>query len=69
MSVIRGCQEGKVTPKLQEVKCPQCGAEMEIFVKMGGEIGATGTLVADETCDECGFVVKQGTIASTLESI
>ena len=34
--VIRGCQEGKVTPRLQEVKCPKCGEIVEVFVKMGG---------------------------------
>ena len=66
MTVIRGCQEGKVTPKLEMVKCPQCGAEMEVFVKMGGEVGTTGTLVADEECEECGHVVKEGTPASNL---
>ena len=68
MAVISGCQEGKATPKPQEVKCPQCGADMEVFVRMGGEIGYTGTLAADETCDACGFVAKQGTPASELAS-
>ena len=46
MSVIKGCQEGKGTPKLVEVKCPKCGEYVEVFVKMGGAIGKTGTLVA-----------------------
>ena len=50
MSVIKGCQEGKGTPKLVEVKCPKCGEYVEVFVNMGGAIGKTGTLVADETC-------------------
>ena len=61
MSVIRGCQEGKVTPKLEIVSCPQCGEELEVFVQMGGEVGKAGTLKADETCEKCGFVVKEGT--------
>ena len=51
MGVIKGCQEGKGTPRLVEVKCPKCGAWVEIFVKMGGAIGQAGTLVVDETCE------------------
>lgn len=58
--LIRGCQEGKGTPRLEEVKCPGCGAWVEIFVKMGGAIGETGTLIADEIC-ECGRVLPAGT--------
>ena len=50
MSLMKGCQEGKGTPRLVEVKCPKCGEFVEVFVKMGGAIGQTGTLVADETC-------------------
>ena len=53
MAVIRGCQEGMVTPKLEIAKCPHCGEELEVFVQMGGDIGATGTLKADETREEC----------------
>ena len=59
MGVIKGCQEGKGTPRLVEVKCPKCGAWVEIFVKMGGTIGQAGTLVVDETC-ECGYVLPAG---------
>ena len=60
MSLISGCQEGKATPRLAEVKCPGCGEIVEVFVKMGGQVGLTGTLVSDETCS-CGFVLKAGT--------
>lgn len=59
MSVIKGCQEGKGTPRLVEVKCPGCGEWVEVFVKMGGAIGETGTLVSDETC-QCGRVLPAG---------
>ena len=59
MSLIKGCQEGKGTPRLVEVKCPNCGAVVEVFVKMGGSIGQTGTLAADEVC-ECGFCLPAG---------
>ena len=57
--LIKGCQEGKGTPRLTEVRCPQCGESVEVFVKMGGAIGETGTLVSDETCS-CGHVLLAG---------
>lgn len=60
MSLLSGCQEGKGTPRLVEVKCPNCGEYVEVFVKMGGTVGLTGTLVADERC-VCGHVLKAGT--------
>lgn len=66
MPLINGCHEGKDTPKLTEVKCPACGEYVEVFVKMGGAPGQTGTLVADEVCD-CGHVLKAGSYASAYE--
>ena len=57
--LINGCQEGKGTPRLTEVKCPKCGEFVEVFVLMGGPIGKTGTLVSDETC-ACGYVLQAG---------
>ena len=59
MRLINGCQEGKGNPRLVEVKCPQCGKWVEVFVQMGGAIGKTGTLVADEICG-CGYVLPAG---------
>lgn len=58
--VLRGCQEGKETPKLAEIRCPKCGNSMEVFVKMGGAIGETGTLVSDEVCEKCGCRIEEG---------
>lgn len=66
MSLIKGCQEGKGTPRLVEVKCPKCGGWTEIFVKMGGAIGQTGTLAADETC-QCGYILRAGSYESDYE--
>ena len=66
MSIISGCQEGKRTPKLVEVKCPACGEWIEVFVRMGGAIGETGTLVGDETC-ECGHVLPAGSPLTDYE--
>lgn len=57
--LLNGCQEGKGTPRLSEVKCPKCGALVEVFVKMGGAIGETGTLISDEICT-CGYVLPAG---------
>ena len=59
MVLISGCQEGKGTPRLTEVKCPKCGQDVEVFVLMGGPIGKTGTLASDETCS-CGYVLRAG---------
>ena len=64
--LIRGCQEGKGTPRLEEVRCPACGEMVEVFVKMGGNIGQTGTLVADEVCT-CGYVLGSGTYATEYQ--
>ena len=64
--LLDGCHEGKHTPRLSEVKCPKCREVVEVFVKMGGAVGQTGTLVADEKC-ECGFVLAAGTYAADYE--
>ena len=66
MSLMSGCQEGKGTPRLVEVRCPNCGETVEVFVKMGGAIGQTGTLVASEAC-ACGFVLPAGSYESEYE--
>ena len=57
--LINGCQDGKATPRLVEVKCPQCGEYVDVFVKMGGAFGQMGTLVSDEIC-QCGCVLQAG---------
>lgn len=57
--LLKGCQEGKGTPRLVEVKCPKCGEMAEVFVIMGGPIGKTGTLVSNETCP-CGYIFPAG---------
>lgn len=67
MSLIKGCQEGKGTPRLSEVRCPKCGAWVEVFILMGGAIGKTGTLASDETCD-CGHVLPEGSYETDYET-
>ena len=66
MPLINGCQEGKGTPKLREVKCPNCGEDVEVFVIMGGAIGKTGTLATDEACG-CGHVLRAGSYETDYE--
>lgn len=60
MPILNGCQEGKATPKLTEIQCPHCKELMEVFVRMSGGAGETGTIVSDETCENCGYEVKAG---------
>ena len=67
MSLIKGCQEGKGTPRLTEVRCPKRGEWVEVFILMGGAIGKTGTLASDETCD-CGHVLPQGSYETDYET-
>ena len=64
--LINGCQEGKGTPRLTEVKCPKCGEYVEVFVLMGGPIGKTGTLASDETCT-CGHILPAGSYEKEYE--
>ena len=64
--LINGCQEGKATPRLVEVKCPVCGEYAEAFVRMGGPIGKTGTLVNEETCP-CGYIFPAGSYETDYE--
>lgn len=65
--VLDSCHEGKHTPRLSEVKCPRCGQWVDIFVRMGGAPGQTGTLAASEVC-ECGYVLPEGSYESEYES-
>lgn len=62
-TLLKGCQEGKGTPRLAEVKCPKCGEYVEVFVLMGGAIGKTGTLAGDEVCS-CGHILPAGSFES-----
>lgn len=64
--LLDGCHEGKHTPRLTEVKCPRCGAFVEVFVLMGGRPGQTGTLVGDEKC-ACGNILPAGSYESEYE--
>ena len=64
--LLDGCHEGKHTPKLTEVICPGCGEWGEVFVRLGGAPGQTGTLISDEICS-CGYILKAGTYETDYE--
>ena len=66
MRVLDGCHEGKHTPRLTEVKCPNCGQWVDVFVHMGGRPGQTGTLASDEKC-VCGHILPAGSYESDYE--
>ena len=66
MSLLNGCHEGKMTPRLTEVKCPGCGEWVEVFVRLGGRPGETGTLVTEERCD-CGCILRAGSYVTDNE--
>ena len=68
MALLDGCQEGKHTPKLVEVLCPKCKEELEVFVRLGGNIGETGCTVSDEKCS-CGYTIPAGTALTELEAV
>ena len=48
-----GCQEARNAITITEVPCPQCGAEVEAFIR-------DGSLAADAVCDTCGHVIPAG---------
>ena len=64
--LLDGCHEGKHTPRLAEVMCPKCGEGVEVFIKMGGAPGQTGTLVSDERCS-CGQLLPAGSYETDYE--
>lgn len=49
-----GCQEARNAITITEVPCPQCRAEVEVFIR-------DGSLAADAVCDACGHVIPAGT--------
>ena len=60
MALLSGCQEGKQTPKLTEVICPECGEVIEVFVRQGGNGEDAGRTRDDAVCDKCGYTIPDG---------
>ena len=46
MPIIEGCHEGKHTPKLLDVLCPNCGEEITIELECDGDCEA-----CEEDCE------------------
>lgn len=45
MSVFSGCQDARNITSIEEIKCPKCGADIEVFVRDGKTVG-------DSVCDQ-----------------
>ncbi len=65
MAILGGCHEGKSTPKLMEILCPQCGEELEVFVGLGTK--NAGQITEEVKCDKCGHVIAEGTPVKNFE--
>ena len=59
MAAISGCHDGKQTPKLMEVICPECGDTIEVFVRQEGTGEDAGRTRDDAKCT-CGYVIPDG---------
>ena len=66
MAIINGCQDRNHTPQLEEVICPKCGEEMEVFMVLMSPGGMAGKTGQDEVCPNCGHVIPEGTPVSSL---
>ena len=49
-----GCMEARAAVTICEIPCPQCGEDVEIFIK-------DGALAADAVCEGCGYAIPAGT--------
>lgn len=52
MGVLSGCQDARNMTSIEEIKCPKCGADVEVFVR-------DGKLVGDSVCEQCGYTIKE----------
>lgn len=53
MAVLNGCHDTRNMVNIKEIKCPQCSEAIEVFTK-------DGIVSGDAKCDECGFVIEDG---------
>ena len=51
-SFFSGCQDARNMISIVEIKCPKCGADIEVFVRDGKTVG-------DSVCDQCGYTIKE----------
>ena len=55
MGFFSGCMDARNMTSIEEVKCPKCSADMEVFVRDGKTVG-------DSVCDNCGYTIKENQI-------
>ncbi len=48
-----GCMEARAAITISEIPCPQCGEDVEIFIK-------DGALAAESVCGKCGYTMPAG---------
>ncbi len=53
---MEGCMEARAAITIKEIPCPNCGADMEEFIR-------DGALAADARCEACGYTIPAGTHA------
>ena len=54
MAILESCEESRRNVTIKEVKCPQCGQPVEVFLREGATTEAT-------KCEVCGYVIPLGT--------
>ncbi len=52
MSIFVGCQDARNMTSIEEMKCPKCGEDIEVFVRDGKTVG-------DSVCDNCGYIIEE----------
>ena len=55
MGFLSGCMDARNMTSIKEVKCPKCGADIEVFVRDGKTVG-------ESVCDNCGYMIKDNQI-------
>jgi len=50
MGVFAGCIDARNMTLIKEIKCPECGNEMEFFVR-------DGRVIEDSICEKCGYTI------------
>jgi len=50
MGFFSGCMDARNMTSIEEVKCPKCSADIEVFVRDGKTVG-------DSVCDNCGYTI------------
>ena len=55
MGFFSGCMDARNMTSIEEVKCPKCSADIEVFVRDGKTVG-------DSVCDNCGYTIKENQI-------